>query len=123
MAKRKKLAELITLTDARGVEHTYKPLELFLVGKKNFAVLKSVDGPEDVGTIFRFTMGRDGLPKTFADPTPQEFMAALKELGVGCECECDCHGCGDEKKKAPKAKPKRKAAPKKKAARPAKKRR
>ena len=77
MAKKSKpLAEFITLTDDRGAQHSFRPLEIFCVGKKNFAVLQSLQSKNNEATIFRFTLGKDGMPKGFAEPTPAEFDQA-----------------------------------------------
>ena len=111
MAKKSKpLAEFITLTDDRGAQHSFRPLEIFCVGKKNFAVLQSLQSKNNEATIFRFTLGKDGMPKGFAEPTPAEFDQAMHALGAQCHCEC---GCESEDCSAPKRPAKRKAATKK----------
>jgi hypothetical protein len=115
MAKKSKpLAEFITLTDDRGAQHVFRPLEIFCVGAKNFAVLQSMKSPKNEATIFRFTLGRDGMPKGFAEPTPKEFDQAMQALGAQCDCGCGC-GCESDECAEPEKPARRKAAPRKKA--------
>ncbi|MBI5546424.1 MAG: DUF1292 domain-containing protein [Deltaproteobacteria bacterium] len=119
--KLQELSPLITLIDEEGNELSFKPLELFTVGKKYFALLQPTKGPRNELTVLKFLLGKKGLPKVFEVPTENEFQAAVEALGAqapsGCECECasDC-GCGDQKKPArkpaPKPAPKKKAKPK-----------
>lgn len=114
----------ITLTDSKGVDHDFEPVELFTVGKKNFALLKPAKSKNEV-VLFRFSMDKKGNPKTFELPTEKEVDQAMEVLGApecGCGCCCDdeadlCHK--PEKKPAKKKKAARKPA--KKAARKARK--
>jgi uncharacterized protein YrzB (UPF0473 family) len=129
MAKKKaeKGLNLFTLVDEEGTEHKFEPLELFSVGKKNFALLKPQPSKENEAVLLKFTIDRAGEPKKFSNPTDAEFEAAMSALesdcGSDCECECDEHECDcgcehEEPKKARKAARKQPKAAKK-AARPA----
>ena len=122
MAKRAAQKPLITLTDEKGVDHDFEPLELFTVGKKNFALLQPAKSKKNEVAIFRFTTDKQGNPKAFAAPTEKEFEQAVKaletevECGCGCCCEeqggCECDEPAKKKpaKKKPAKKPARKAA-------------
>jgi len=123
MAKRARQS-LITLTDEKGVDHDFEPLELFTVAKKSFALLQPVKGKtKNEVAIFRFTMDKKGNPKTFTAPTDEEFAQAIDALEAdvevdgdeGCGCCCDC-GCEEPAPKKTAKKAAKKKAPAKKAA-------
>ncbi len=119
MAKRARRT-LITLTDSKGVDHDFEPVELFTVGKKNFALLQPANAKKNEVAIFRFTLDKKGNAQTFTPPTEKEFDQALEALESEIECGCDCC-CEDEADccHEPEKKPAKKAA--KKATKPAKK--
>lgn len=111
MAKRKPTT-VITLTDDEGVDRDFKALELFAVGKKNFALMQPVKGRKGEVNVFKFTLGKDGEILTFTAPTDAEFALAIDALEgddtgeeSACGCCCDCA--------EPAAKPKKKAAARK----------
>ena len=104
---------LITLTDDEGVDHEFEVLELFNVGQGKYALLHPVESTDDVATILKFTLTKDGNEiDEFLDPTDEEFDAAVAYL------ESD-----EEEEPAPKKaakKPAAKPAAKKPAAKPKK---
>ena len=124
MAKRAQKTT-ITLTDSKGVDHDFEPLELFTVGKKNFALLQPAKTKKNEVAIFRFTMDKQGKPKTFAAPTEKEFEQAIDalesevECGCGCCCEDEADCCHEPEKKPAKKTAKAAKKPAKKAARKA----
>jgi uncharacterized protein YrzB (UPF0473 family) len=123
MAKRARQS-LITLTDEKGVDHDFEPLELFTVGKKNFALLQPAKTKKNEVAIFKFTMDKQGNPKTFVAPSEKEFAEAVDALEGDVEVEGDdaaCCCCCDCDEPAPKKAAKKKPAAKKAAKKPAKK--
>ncbi|MGC4120366.1 MAG: DUF1292 domain-containing protein [Myxococcales bacterium] len=114
MAKRSQKAT-ITLTDSKGVDHDFEPVELFTVGTKNFALLQPAGAKNEV-VLFKFSMDKEGNPKKFTLPTEKEVDAAMDVLEADVECGCGCC-CEDEGDCC--AEPEKKPA-KKKAAKPAK---
>ena len=113
--KRTKHDNLISLTDSRGVDRQFEPLEIFSVGKKNFALLRPVKGPKNEATLLKFSVDREGLPRVFFEPTAKEFEAAARTLGARSDCACGCC-CDAECSPAAAGKPAaRKKAPAKKA--------
>ncbi|HEY3446596.1 MAG TPA: DUF1292 domain-containing protein [Myxococcales bacterium] len=126
MAKRAQKT-LITLTDEKGVDHDFEPLELFTAGKKNFALLQPAKTKKNEVAIFRFTMDKEGRPKTFVAPTEKEFELAIEALeadvecgcGGGCCCEEEADCCHEPEKKPAKKKATAAKKPAKKAARKA----
>lgn len=106
---------LITLTDDDGADHEFELVELFNVGKKNYALLRPLASDDGTLTILKFSMDKDGAIQGFEDPTDAEFKAAVKELEShpeGEECECDCACCEEPHVPAAPAKAAKKASTK-----------